>query len=65
LECGRTQTGESGEVAQVDFPVSGLEEQAENFRPCLGKEIGERGHRLLFVNKRLPQVDNRSRIHDL
>jgi hypothetical protein len=48
----------------VDFLISSLEEQAENFRPGSGKEIGERAHRLLFVNERLPQVNNKNRIHE-
>jgi hypothetical protein len=28
----------------VDFLIPGLEEQAENLRPSLRKEIGERAH---------------------
>lgn len=54
--CG-TERGEAGEVAQVDFLISGFEEQAEDFRPGLGKEIGKRAHCSLLVHECLPEVN--------
>lgn len=54
--CG-TERGKPGKVAQVDFLISGLEEQAENFRPGLGKEIGERAHCSRLMNDCLPEVN--------
>jgi hypothetical protein len=55
LEGCETERGEPGKVAQVDFLIPGLEEQAENFRPGLGKEIGERAHCSLSMNDCLPE----------
>jgi hypothetical protein len=40
LEGSRAETGETGEIAEVDFLIPAREEQAEDFRPGLGKEIG-------------------------
>lgn len=52
-----TQRGKPGKIAQVEFLISTLEEQEEDFRPDFGKEIGEGGHCWLWVNECLPEVN--------
>ena len=61
---GRTETGQAGEITQVDFLVTGLEEKAENFCAGLGKEIGERAHCSLFVNVCSLEVNNKNHFHE-
>lgn len=58
LERRRAETGEASEVAEVDFLIPAREKQAEDFRPSLGKEIGERVHCSLLVNDCLRKVND-------